>query len=89
MEKAGSYAHIEAVLQVARRAKIDGLQRAINSLTDSWERGRFWRGKRLRKNTGGIVKLIALVRGSLPRTKYQPQLSSFSLKLSRLKLVAF
>ena len=34
--KAGSAAHIEAVLQVARRAKIDGLQRAINSLTDSW-----------------------------------------------------
>ena len=51
-------------------------------------RGRFWRGKRLRKNTGEIVELIALVRGSVPRTKSQPQLSSFSLKVSRLKLVA-
>ena len=34
--KAGSAPHISAVLQVARRSKIDGLQRAINSLTDSW-----------------------------------------------------
>ena len=34
--KAGSAPHISAVLQVARRSKIDELQRAINSLTDSW-----------------------------------------------------
>ena len=34
--KAGSRAHIEAVLQVARRAKIDGLQRAIDALSESW-----------------------------------------------------
>ena len=34
--KAGSSAHIDAVIQVARRAKVDGLQRAINSLTESW-----------------------------------------------------
>ncbi len=34
--KAGSPEHIAAVLNVARRSKIDGLQRAINSLTESW-----------------------------------------------------
>jgi hypothetical protein len=34
--KAGSPAHIAVVMQVARRAKIDGLQRVINSLTESW-----------------------------------------------------
>ncbi|MDJ0717311.1 MAG: hypothetical protein QNJ54_24355 [Prochloraceae cyanobacterium] len=34
--KAGSKAHIEAVLQVASRAQIDGLQRAIDGLTESW-----------------------------------------------------
>ena len=34
--KAGSPEHIAAVLKVARRSKIDGLQRAINSLTESW-----------------------------------------------------
>ena len=84
MGKAGSYAQIEAVLQVARRAKIDGLQRAINSLTDSWERGSFWRGKRLRKNTGEIVELIALVRGTLPRTKCLPNFPPFRSKCPAL-----
>jgi hypothetical protein len=34
--KAGSPAHISAVLQVAKRNQIEALQRAINSLTDSW-----------------------------------------------------
>ncbi len=34
--KAGSREHIAAVLKVARRSKIDGLQRAINSLSESW-----------------------------------------------------
>ncbi|MGK7875710.1 MAG: transposase [Xenococcaceae cyanobacterium] len=34
--KAGSPAHIGAVLQVAKRNQIDELQRAINSLSDSW-----------------------------------------------------
>jgi len=34
--KAGSLAHIEAVLQVARRSQIDGLQRAIDGLSESW-----------------------------------------------------
>ncbi|NET60519.1 MAG: hypothetical protein F6K47_31590 [Symploca sp. SIO2E6] len=34
--KAGSPAHIDAVLQVASRNQIDELQRAINSLSDSW-----------------------------------------------------
>ncbi len=34
--KAGSEAHIEAVLQVARRTQIDGLQRAIDGLSESW-----------------------------------------------------
>lgn len=34
--KAGSPAHIGAVLQVAKRNQILELQRAINSLSDSW-----------------------------------------------------
>ena len=34
--KAGTPAHICAVLQVAKRSQIDELRRAINSLTDSW-----------------------------------------------------
>jgi hypothetical protein len=34
--KAGTPAHICAVLQVAKRNQIDELRRAINSLTDSW-----------------------------------------------------
>ncbi len=34
--KAGSSSHIEAVMQVTRRAQIDELQRAIDSLTESW-----------------------------------------------------
>jgi len=34
--KAGSPAHINAVLQVASRNQINELQRAINSLSDSW-----------------------------------------------------
>lgn len=34
--KGGTQAHIDAVMQVARRAQIDELQRAINSLSDSW-----------------------------------------------------
>ncbi len=39
--KAGSSPHICAVLQVAKRNQILELQRAINSLTDSWERSTF------------------------------------------------
>ncbi len=50
--KAGSYAQIEAVLQVARRAKIDGLQRAINSLTDSWLEVAFGEEKDSEKTPG-------------------------------------
>jgi len=34
--KAGSAAHIEAALQVARRTQIEGLQRAIDALEQSW-----------------------------------------------------
>jgi len=34
--KAGSPAHIDAVLQVASRNQINELQRAINSLSESW-----------------------------------------------------
>jgi len=34
--KAGSKEHIDAVIQVARRGKIDALQRAMSSLYESW-----------------------------------------------------
>ena len=34
--KAGSPEHIDAVIQVARRGKIDALQRAMSSLYESW-----------------------------------------------------
>ena len=34
--KAGSPAHIEAVLMVSRRVQIDSLQRTIESLKESW-----------------------------------------------------
>ncbi len=34
--KAGSPEHIEAVMQVARRGKIDALQRGMSSLYESW-----------------------------------------------------
>lgn len=34
--KAGSAAHIEAVLQVARRTQIEGLQRMLTALTQCW-----------------------------------------------------
>lgn len=34
--KAGSAAHIEAVLQVARRTQIEGLQRMLAALTQCW-----------------------------------------------------
>ena len=34
--KAGSAAHIEALMQVARRTQIEGLQRAIDALEQSW-----------------------------------------------------
>lgn len=34
--KAGSAAHIEALIQVARRTQIEGLQRAIDALEQSW-----------------------------------------------------
>ena len=34
--KAGSPAHISAVLQVTKRNQIEALQRGINSMTDSW-----------------------------------------------------
>lgn len=34
--KAGSPEHIDAVMQVARRGKIDALQRAMSSLYESW-----------------------------------------------------
>lgn len=34
--KAGSAAHIEAVLQVARRTQIEGLQRILAALTQCW-----------------------------------------------------
>lgn len=35
--KAGTVAHVEAVMDVARRSQIDSLQRAITSLTESWQ----------------------------------------------------
>ena len=35
--KAGTLAHVNAVMQVARRSQIDGLQRAVDSLTESWQ----------------------------------------------------
>lgn len=34
--KAGSAAHIEALMQVARRIQIEGLQRTIDALTQAW-----------------------------------------------------
>jgi hypothetical protein len=34
--KAGSAAHIEAVMQVAQRTQIDGLQRMLAALTQCW-----------------------------------------------------
>jgi len=34
--KAGSAAHIEALMQVARRTQIEGLQRAIDALEQGW-----------------------------------------------------
>jgi hypothetical protein len=34
--KAGSAAHIEAVMQVARRTQIEGLQRMLAALTQCW-----------------------------------------------------
>jgi len=34
--KAGSPAHIEALMQVARRTQIEALQRAIDALAQSW-----------------------------------------------------
>ncbi len=34
--KAGSAAHIEAVMQVARRTQIDGLERMLAALTQCW-----------------------------------------------------
>ena len=34
--KAGTLAHVNAVMEVARRSQIDGLQRALDSLTESW-----------------------------------------------------
>jgi hypothetical protein len=34
--KAGSCAHVDSVIQVARRVQIDELQRAIDSLKQSW-----------------------------------------------------
>ena len=34
--KAGSAAHIEALIQVARRTQIEALQRAIDALEQSW-----------------------------------------------------
>ena len=34
--KAGSAAHVAAALSLARRAKIDGLQRILNSLNEAW-----------------------------------------------------
>ncbi len=35
--KAGTVAHVKAVMDVARRSQIDSLQRAVNSLTESWQ----------------------------------------------------
>lgn len=35
--KAGTSAHVNAVMEVARRSQIDGLQRALDSLTESWK----------------------------------------------------
>ena len=35
--KAGTVAHVEAVMDVARRSQIDSLQRAVTSLTESWQ----------------------------------------------------
>ena len=35
--KAGTVAHVEAVMDVARRSQIDSLQRAVDSLTESWQ----------------------------------------------------
>ena len=35
--KAGTVAHVNAVMDVARRSQIDSLQRAVNSLTESWQ----------------------------------------------------
>lgn len=35
--KAGTVAHVNAVIDVARRSQIDSLQRAVNSLTESWQ----------------------------------------------------
>jgi hypothetical protein len=34
--RAGSCAHVDSVIQVARRVQIDELQRAIDSLKQSW-----------------------------------------------------
>ncbi|MDJ0687968.1 MAG: hypothetical protein QNJ41_05630 [Xenococcaceae cyanobacterium MO_188.B32] len=35
--KAGTVAHVNAVMDVARRSQIDSLQRAVDSLTESWQ----------------------------------------------------
>lgn len=35
--KAGTIAHVNAVMDVTRRSQIDSLQRAVNSLTESWQ----------------------------------------------------
>ena len=35
--KAGTIAHVKAVMDVARRSQIDSLQRAVDSLTESWQ----------------------------------------------------
>ena len=35
--KAGTVAHVQAVMDVARRSQIDSLQRAVDSLTESWQ----------------------------------------------------
>ncbi|MGK7936678.1 MAG: hypothetical protein AB4206_12900 [Xenococcaceae cyanobacterium] len=35
--KAGTLAHVNAVMDVARRSQIDSLQRAVDSLTESWQ----------------------------------------------------
>lgn len=34
--KAGSAAHIEALMQVSRRTQIEGLQRTVDALTQTW-----------------------------------------------------
>ncbi len=34
--KAGSAAHIEALMQVFRRTQIEGLQRTVDALTQTW-----------------------------------------------------